>query len=62
MSNWVYCCLAMLDLCLVKFKGCIFIGKFIPKQVLKQISMIYSAVCVPVMNLSHNLFLIYSVF
>ena len=37
-------------LCLVKFKGYIFIGRFIPKQVSKQTPIIYSAVCVPVVN------------
>jgi len=37
-------------LCLVKFKGCMSIGRFIPKQVAKQTSMKYSAVCIPVVN------------
>ena len=37
-------------LCSVKFKGYIFFGRFIPKQVSKQTPIIYSAVCVPAVN------------
>ena len=37
-----------------------FIGSFIPKEVSKQTPIKYNAVCVPVVNLAYNIFLIYS--
>ena len=50
-------------LCLVKLKGYIFIGRFIPKQVSKQTPIKYTrkAVCVPVVNSTPSIYLICSV-
>ena len=62
--KWGCSCLAMLVLCLVKFEGYVFIESFIPKEVTKQTNKMYlkCSVCVPVVNLASNKFLIRSFF